>query len=92
MKPSTFRKVVKKLDKKFDLVEDGTDHIAYEIWHKGVYITRVKNSHSSNDQIDNYIAKNLHISTSHLREFIACSFTNDKIIEEMKKKCYWPEE
>lgn len=90
MTSANFKKVINKLRKKFQLIEDGTDHIAFEIWYSGKFITRVKNSHSSNDFIDNYIAKNLHISRRHLREFTSCTFTNDKVIDEMKKKNYWP--
>lgn len=90
MKSSDFKRVITKLKRRFELKDDSGDHISYEIWDNNVYITRVKNSHSSSDFIDNLIAKNLHISRTKLREYKDCTFSNEKLIEKIKEKGYWP--
>lgn len=90
MRQSDFTTLVRKLGTRFKMIEEGTDHIVYAVWFKGKLITRVKNSHSPKDYQDNLIAKNLHISRTSLREFVACTYTNDQVVTQMKRKNYWP--
>lgn len=90
MKSSDFNKVITKLKQRFELKDDSGDHISYEIWKSNVYIARIKNSRSSNDFIDNLIAKNLHISRTKLREYKDCAFSNEQLIQKIKDKGYWP--
>lgn len=90
MKASDFRKIINKLSDKFELKNDSTDHLSYEVWLNNIYITKVKNSYSSKNYIDTLIAQNLHISTTKLREYKACNFKNEDLIQKMKDKNRWP--
>lgn len=91
MKRSDFKKVIRKLSRKFQVVEDGTDHIDYEVYEEnGKLITTVRSSHSPKDYQDQYIASNLHISKSDLSLYKNCTLSNEKLIEKIKEKGYWP--
>ncbi len=91
MKRNDFKKVIAKLKKEFVLVEVGTDHIAYDIYKNNILITTVKSSHSPKDYQDNLIAKNLHISKTHLDSYAQCHFSNEELIQSIKHKGYWPD-
>lgn len=90
MKRPDFNKVITKLKLKFTLKEEGTDHIDYDVYFEDVLITTVRSSHSPKDYQDQYIARNLHISKTDLVNYVACTFSNDKLIEKIKVKGYWP--
>lgn len=89
MKSSDFKKVINKLKEKFEIKEVGTDHIDYDVYMNGVWITTVRSSMSPKDYQDQFIARNLHISKTNLREFSSCTFTNDHLIAKIKEKGYW---
>lgn len=90
MKRSDFNKVIQKLGQKFELAEDGTDHIDYEIYTNGQLITTVRSSNSPKDYQDQFIARNLHISRTELNLYKRCTFSNDQLIKKIKEKGYWP--
>ncbi|MDP3988360.1 MAG: hypothetical protein Q8P80_04425 [Candidatus Levybacteria bacterium] len=90
MKRSDFNKVINKLSEKFDVKEDGSDHIDYDIYLRNKLITTVRSSHSPKDFQDQLIARNLHISRTDLGKFVECSFSNKDLIAKIKQKGYWP--
>lgn len=93
MKSSDFQKVIRKLKKEFDLVDDSTDHCSYEVWKNGkLIIPKVKNSNSPKDYQDDFIAHNLHISRSQLNLYKSCTFTNLQLIQKIKDKHHWPDD
>lgn len=90
MKNKDFSKIVKKLKRKFVLIEDSTDHISYEIYYENILITLIKTSHSPKDYQDQFIAQNLHISKTELKNYVACNFSNLDLINKIEQKGYWP--
>ena len=89
MKARNFKKLVQKLKEKFELKDDSTDHISFEIWMSGVLITRIKTSHSPKDYQDRLIAKNLHVSLTDLNRYVDCIVSNEDLIKKIKEKGYW---
>lgn len=91
MRRKDFKKVVVKLKRKFELIEDPQiDHLIYDIRIKGIYITKIKNSNSPKDYQDQLMAGDLHISRTQLQQFIDCTFSNDDLINQFKKRQIWP--
>jgi hypothetical protein len=91
VKRKDFKKIIAKLKRKFQLIEDSTDHYSYEIYYNQNLITYIKSSHTLKDSHDVLIARNLHISKTQLKRYIACSFTNENLIEKMKERRIWRE-
>jgi len=91
MKRKVFTSIKAKLKDCFDLIEEDNDHEAFEVWKDGKYFTHVKSSRGKNSFQEELIARNLFLSYTNLKRYEKCSYSNNKLLENAKKKGKWIE-
>lgn len=90
MKRKIFASIKDKLADDFELITEDGDHEAFEVWKDDKYITHVKNSRSPKDFQDQLIANNLFLSMTNLKKYKDCSYKNEQLIANAKRKGRWP--
>ena len=87
MKPKDFKKIISKLKKSFEVLEEIEDHFFYYISYNGKHIMRTKRSHAGIKPGDVYlIAKQLYLSKSELNRYRKCDLTNEQYILQLKSQ------
>lgn len=92
MKTKQFRKIIKKLEEKFEVVKDVNNHYIYDIRHNNKVIRWLTRSHSLKDKHDQLIADNLDLSLHQLKNFIACDLSCEEYIGLLVQKGYIKED
>ena len=86
MKTKQFKKIIKKLQERFEIKEDVNRHYNYDIIYKGKIVRWVARSHSLKDRHDKYIADNLDLNLGQLRNFICYTLSCEEYMKLLVQK------
>ena len=82
-------KIIGKLKKVFDVKEEKTHHLVYNIYYKGKWVAKTYRSHGGGDMSDKAvygIRRQLFLNTEELANLKNCPLTAEAYLDLLKQK------